>query len=356
MKTVKYIALAALLCLAACQKPLTPEKPTNYVNLPDGITMKLNDVGEYSVFARYTDALITGAIEFVGNPESFPADYAQNLIVELVYGKDSENLDKIASCTLSDPESASWLTTVPFSAELNGLSDGSEYWFTAKAYYGEDKSIDNPATKFFTFPVGPVDLDLESGTLWASSNMGADFPGLSGDYYAWADTEPQESYYWPFYQWCHWRNPEFALTKYCNFALWGDNGFVDDKTVMDSSDDPAIQINGEGWHTPTLDQWTELNTQAKWTAGLVGEVKGWFVRSKSDPENNRKVIFLPCAGHMEKEELKGENSDGSYWSANVYESTCFQAYSFEFNATTKHSAASSQIRCNGLSIRPVKDK
>ena len=70
-----------------------------------------------------------------------------------------------------------------------------------------------------------VDLDLPSGTLWATCNVGAEKPEEYGDYFAWGETKTKENYDWSTYKWCN--GSEYELTKYC---VSGRYGTVDNKT------------------------------------------------------------------------------------------------------------------------------
>ena len=45
-----------------------------------------------------------------------------------------------------------------------------------------------------------VDLDLPSGTLWATCNVGASSPENHGDYFAWGETETKELFDWSTYK------------------------------------------------------------------------------------------------------------------------------------------------------------
>lgn len=45
-----------------------------------------------------------------------------------------------------------------------------------------------------------VDLGLPSGTLWATCNVGATTPEGYGDYFAWGETTPKETYNWMTYK------------------------------------------------------------------------------------------------------------------------------------------------------------
>ena len=64
-----------------------------------------------------------------------------------------------------------------------------------------------------------VDLDLPSGTLWATCNVGASKPEEYGDYFAWGETTPKSTYDWSTYKWC--RGSRETLTKYNTKSSYG---------------------------------------------------------------------------------------------------------------------------------------
>ena len=59
-----------------------------------------------------------------------------------------------------------------------------------------------------------VDLGLPSGTLWATCNVGADNPEDYGNYYAWGETEPKDTYSWSNYK--HGNGSDFDVSKKYN--------------------------------------------------------------------------------------------------------------------------------------------
>ena len=79
---------------------------------------------------------------------------------------------------------------------------------------------DNPA-----FVPEYVDLDLPSGTLWATCNVGAETPEGIGDYFAWGETEPKDVYDWSGYKYGDIVDGLFAMTKYCSDSCCGFDGF-----------------------------------------------------------------------------------------------------------------------------------
>lgn len=104
-----------------------------------------------------------------------------------------------------------------------------------------------------------VDLGLPSGTLWATCNIGASSPEESGDYFAWGETAPKETYNWETYKWCNDRDN--TVTKYCTTDIYGT---VDNKTELDLEDDAAYVNWGSSWRMPSMEQIKELREYCSW--------------------------------------------------------------------------------------------
>ena len=109
-------------------------------------------------------------------------------------------------------------------------------------------------------PNGAVDLGLPSGTLWADRNIGANSPEGYGDYFAWGETRPKSEYNWSTYKYC--KGSDKTITKYCDDSSYGT---VDNKTVLEPSDDAATANWGSNWRMPTHGEQVELNEKCKWT-------------------------------------------------------------------------------------------
>ena len=112
-----------------------------------------------------------------------------------------------------------------------------------------------------------VDLGLRSSTLWATCNVGADNPGDYGDHFAWGETQPKAAYTDSNYIYSKGGYNQF--TKYCTKSEFGFNGFTDNLKTLQPSDDAATVNWGEGWRTPTIDEWVELVTKCSHTL-IVG--------------------------------------------------------------------------------------
>ena len=195
-----------------------------------------------------------------------------------------------------------------------------------------------------------VDLGLPSGTLWATCNVGASKPEQYGDYYAWGETKTKSVYNCETYKYVNGNSKK--LTKYCNKSEYGDNGFTDKLTTLQSGDDPATNW-GSGWRTPSKTQWDELlqNTTNKWTR--QNGVHGRLFTSKK----NGQSVFLPAAGKRHDSELVLAGIGGYYWSRSLAMYHPCNALLLGFESDhCRMFGWDCFIRVIGLSVRPVREK
>jgi formylglycine-generating enzyme required for sulfatase activity len=189
-----------------------------------------------------------------------------------------------------------------------------------------------------------VDLGLPSGTLWATCNVGANSPEEYGDYFAWGETTPKETYNWSTYKWC--KGSGETMTKYCADSSYGYNGFTDDKTELDPEDDAATVNWGINWRTPTIAQIQELLDNCTMEHTILHDRSGTLVRGP-----NGKSIFLPPAGVREG---TGLSLTGSYYywsrSLSTYQTDgAGDLYFYRFDWSS-----GDNIRSWGQSVRPVR--
>ena len=256
----------------------------------------------------------------------------------------------------------------------------------ADGYYfsqWSDGNTDNPRTievgkadisltaEFVLPTIATVDLGLESGTLWATCNIGAVNPWNYGYYYAWGETQTKDNYCWETYKYC---KGSKELTKYCYDEIYGNDGFTDTLTILEAADDAATAVLGIGWAMPTNAEWEELGSQCYWvwTENYNNKNKSGYIvyKAKSAGDKGTKVyydgtpsasyslsdahIFLPAAGWRYDSKLNDVGGNGDYWSSSLYE--CYPDYARDcyFYSSRVYLSSNSVYRCYGFSVRPVK--
>ena len=194
-----------------------------------------------------------------------------------------------------------------------------------------------------------VDLGLESGNKFASTNLGAEKPGDPGHFYAWGELEPKENYTWSTYLWCN--GTKDSISKYN-----GDDGFT---SFADDNynDDIVRQEWGGEWRTPTEADWQELmdNNKFKWTWIYKDGSYGYEVTSKKSGYTDQS-IFLPVTG-VRDGTSKSFTNKGYYWSSSLSMS---DSGSYEnglgLNISSSVYSVGKSSRALGMAIRPVVGK
>lgn len=193
-----------------------------------------------------------------------------------------------------------------------------------------------------------VDLDLPSGTLWATMNVGATKPENDGDHFTWGETAPKNEYTW---ETCTYSEGNYNLiTKYCDNSEYGYEGFTDGMKELLPEDDAAYVNWGDNWRIPTDTMWMELVNECNWTWTTINRENGYLVSSKKS--NNS--IFLPASGVMYKKLIGNRTHRGYYLSrclTNLYPNFTRMV---EFGQGDHQ--VSSYYRYSGLSVRPVLSK
>ncbi len=179
-----------------------------------------------------------------------------------------------------------------------------------------------------------VDLELPSGTLWATTNVGASSPSESGDKFAWGETAPKTDYSWDTYIF---GTGIKTFTKYVtnvtSVVLLG--GTPDGKTSLEAIDDAASVNWGSDWRMPTLAELKELVNNCDVETTSLNGISGYKYKNKSD---NTKYIFLP---------------DNDYWSSTLDGDYPNKAHCLEVSYGWNNTEFS-EYRCNGLYVRPVR--
>ena len=218
------------------------------------------------------------------------------------------------------------------------------------------------------------DLGLPSGTLWATSNIGAHSPEEYGLYFAWGEIQGytvrevigfttslgksvpcRKQFAWADYKW--WESgsgsssSKYVFKKYVPSSYTGTQVNVtsyDDILELEAEDDAAYMLMGKGWRMPTQEEYQELydNCTLEWTT-LNGMNGLKFISKK-----NGKSVFFPADGYCINGSAQAVRTLAYYWSSTLYASNPYYAYFLLFSMGGV-SPSRSDIRRYGCSVRGV---
>jgi hypothetical protein len=191
-----------------------------------------------------------------------------------------------------------------------------------------------------------VDLELPSGTLWATCNVGADIPSDYGLYFQWGETYGYTADQVGKDKQFNWSDYKFSIDgSFSNFSKYTTDG-----ESLELEDDAAHVNMGGDWHMPTHTQCQELidNTTTAWTT--QDGVNGKLFTSKK----NGKSIFIPAAGVAWDGSVYNRGDCGSVWSSMLSTGYVYCGQDLFFNSFDAY--LSHLNRGGGLSVRGVIDK
>ena len=198
-----------------------------------------------------------------------------------------------------------------------------------------------------------VDLNLPSGTLWSTMNVGAHKPTDTGLYFQWGDiigyspdqisrSKEKKTFDWPDYK--------FSIDgSYSNLSKYTTLG----ETLYLEDDAAHIFMHGD-WHMPTPTQFKELidETISNWVT--LNGTNGMKFSSKKDPT---KYIFIPAAGDAYRGSIHNSGIEAYIWSSMLDDTWgAYNAQGLEFYCYSKNSGhvfCHGGDRCYGFSIRGV---
>ena len=175
-------------------------------------------------------------------------------------------------------------------------------------------------------------VDLGLSVLWATTNLGATQPEEYGDYFAWGETEPKDSYTRDNYKWRD-------NTKYNN------SGGL---TSIQLEDDAAHVNWGGEWRMPTKEEYSELIEKCTWTWTQHKGINGYQV---TGPNGNS--IFLPATGYIGNGPSYPAGEYGLYWTTELKSSSINSSYILIFGKNYTQRPSPNGSRFYGFSIRPV---
>jgi hypothetical protein len=310
-------------------------------------TLEAPGVDEITILTGSAEDVTNNSVVLYGELEANMSDYI-SVQYGISYSTNRNDLQSDNSTLVYCSES---LQDNSYSVALSGLEAETKYYYCAFVYvnnqdfkYGSIKNFttaEKPTDSGILNGYEWIDLGLPSGLKWATCNVGAKTPEEYGDYFAWGETEPKDYYDWSTYKWCD-GSSNAMMTKYCDDYFYGS---VDNKTVLEASDDAASANWGGSWRMPTNEEYKELRNNCTWTWTNQNGVKG----SKVTSNKNGNSLFFPAAGCCDFGALNRAGSYGLYWSSSCLGS--YMAYGWYFGSSDV--GWGTNPRYHGRSVRPV---
>ena len=193
-----------------------------------------------------------------------------------------------------------------------------------------------------------MDLDLPSGTKWATQNVGARKPSDAGLYFQWGDTsgytadqigtsEGQKRFSQDNSDY-KWYSGE-TFTKYTTFG-----------ETLEIDDDAAHVNMGGDWHMPSPTQIQELIDNTASNFETVDGVNGRLFTSKKD---SSKSIFIPAAGSAMNGLVNNSGDVGRVWSSTLSPGYVGGGLNLYFDSGSTSMGYGGLNRYNGVPVRGV---
>ena len=194
---------------------------------------------------------------------------------------------------------------------------------------------------------GHAYVDLGLSVKWATCNVGANSPEEYGDYFAWGEIKTKglydSKYKWATKEDCQMLDSICFVSKYCTNEI---EGIVDNKIVLEFSDDAANANWGGDWRIPTKEEFVELINNCTWVWKLKNGVRGYEIIGV-----NANSIFLPATGVCLYAEYMGLGECGYYWTSSLFDLSSSCAYGLSFKSDLIQTYY--YLRDMGMFVRPV---
>lgn len=222
--------------------------------------------------------------------------------------------------------------------------------------------------------IDKVPMYAKDGNLYyfATKNLGARRPEEPGLFFAWGETQGYTLKEVKVGGLRHFSENEYALRVSGNYddikfsryvpatsaANWGGAGDPDDLHQLVPGDDPASQIYGMPWRTPTRAELIELYNQCDWEYDPYQF--GYTVTGRGDFASSK--IFIPIVDNISNDSYFITNRSGSLLAGDLYQSTSgydpiwvnhLQFYGENTQSSSLIRTTGSHRRYMGFNLRPV---
>lgn len=232
---------------------------------------------------------------------------------------------------------------------LTDLEPETRYYVRSFVQNGTDILYGNEVVFTTTAPLmssGHEYVDLGLSVMWATCNVGAEYPEDYGYHFAWGEIEPKKEYTWENYKYGS------SITSILKYSESAANGVVDNKVILDLWDDAAYMNWGGNWRMPTYEELLELVVNTTWTWTTQNGVRGCRVRSKI----NGNSIFFPATGYYRGTDYLSEGINVGIWSSSLWFNGAQWGTGMAINSTdttTNEPQFWGFLRFNGDPVRPV---
>lgn len=194
----------------------------------------------------------------------------------------------------------------------------------------------------------PNAVDLGLSVKWASFNLGASMPKDSGKFYCWGGLAATLIGGSDRFVTGYVNNKE----QYRRYNTQSTYGPVDNKTVLEPSDDVAHVKLGGTWRMPTSEEWQELIDNCTWKSGGSSSTEYYLIATS---KINGRKLYLPIICYTQP---GGAPHFGGayYWTSSLYAEVPTAAYCATINLSSLGDVKKiDQLpRDYGMQIRPVK--
>lgn len=287
----------------------------------------LGQTSFYANSAYCSNVIISNSLTSIGNRSFDNCRALKN--VHIGTGVTTVGASGFARCTTIQSITIRKTTPPTCGANLlSGASASSKIYVPAAsvATYKATAGWSTYASRIEAIPHPYVNLDLPSGALWSTLNVGATVETDYGDYYQYGKGAD-----------------DYQVTS-------ADTPYDGTEDPLYTSADTAAQLWGGFWHIPTKDQIDELieYTNFEWVTDFNGSgVNGAKFTSKV--ETNLDYLFIPAAGTYDGGSLLNGGTLAAILSTTPNGPS--NAYGMEMTSTDVESI--SESRAYGLSVRPI---
>lgn len=190
-----------------------------------------------------------------------------------------------------------------------------------------------------------ADLDLPSGTLWATCNVGASKQSDCGLFFQWGDIKGYTKGQVGKDKQFTWDDYKFSI----NGSVKNFSKYTNSCDKLELKDDVAHANMGGDWHIPTSTQIRELidNTITTWIT-LNDNISGMVFTAKKDA---KKSIFFPATGYAWDGSVIGNSDYINIWASIIDPDYINNSQYLE--SRLEDTILNSSCRCNGFSVRGV---